>query len=325
MRRLTLLCVLALGAGGCFVRLGAGGLFAGRGPLQEKTVDGEGRDKVLLVDVREVITDLPTKRALGLVKEESTVDRLQSVLAKAEDDDRVKAVVLRINSPGGGVTASDVIYGELRRFKQERRVPVIASLGDLAASGGYYVACAADRIVAHPTTVTGSIGVILMNVNLEGMLGKIGVRAETFKAGEHKDLLSPFRGASEEERQIVQRILDGLHARFVAIVRESRPKLDRARLAELTDGRILDAEQALQAGLVEQIGDLRAAIAAAREAAGIEQARVVVYHRPGEQPENIYSPSGQVSLQVNVLPVDLAGLAGSGPRFMYLWAPRLVE
>src|SRR6185295_17427371 len=109
-------------------------------------------------------------------------------------------------------------------YKREHGIPVIAALGDLAASGGYYVACSADYIVARPTTVTGSIGVILMNLNLEGLLGKVGVRNQTYKAGAHKDILSPFRSATPEERKIVQNILDSLHARFISVVREGRPK-----------------------------------------------------------------------------------------------------
>src|SRR5206468_2409324 len=193
------------GTPGCLVVLGNPlGVRQRERPLEETTVEGEGRDKVLLVDISSVITDLPTRHAFGLIEEESTVGRVQSELKKAAKDERVKALVLRINSPGGGVTASDEVYGELVGFKREHKVPVVAALGDLAASGGYYVACAADQVVAHPTTVTGSIGVILVNLNLEGLLGKIGVRNETFKAGEHKDLLSPLRGATPEERRIVQ-------------------------------------------------------------------------------------------------------------------------
>ena len=322
-RRLGLVAV-ALWASGCFVSLGNPlGLLRGERPLEEATVEGEGRAKVLLVDVSNLITDAPTKRAFGLVEEEGTVARIEAELKKAADDRRIKAVVLRINSPGGGVTASDQIYSDLVRFKRERDLPVVAALGDLAASGGYYVACAADRIVAHSTTVTGSIGVILMNLNVEGLLGKVGVRNETFKAGEHKDLLSPFRGATPEERRIVQSILDDLHARFIAVVRESRPRLDATRLAELTDGRICGASQALAAGLVDEIGDLRQAIAAAKAAANLETARIVMYHRPDEPRENIYSGARGLPTQVNLLPVDLGALAGSGPRFMYLWAPGL--
>jgi protease-4 len=271
-----------------------------------------------------VITDVPSKRGFGLFEEESTVSRVESELRKAAEDSRVKAIVLRINSPGGGVTASDRIYTELVRFKHEHRVPVVAALGDLAASGGYYVACAADRIVAAPTTVTGSIGVILMNLNFEGLLDKVGVRNQTFKAGAHKDILSPFREPTPEERRIVQSILDSLHARFIAVVREGRPHLDVSRLGDLTDGRIFDATQALSAGLVDQVGDVRAAIDVAKQAARVERARVVMYHRADERRDNIYATL-RAPVQVNLLPVDLGALAGSGPRFMYLWAPGLPQ
>jgi protease-4 len=324
MRRLIALVALLPLASGCFVSLG-GLPWQGERPLEETTVEGEGRAKILLIDVSGVITDQPTKRAFGLVEEESTVARVQSELKKASDDDRVKAIVLRIDSPGGGATASDQIYSELVRFKRKHDVPVIAALGDLAASGGYYVACGADRIVAHPTSVTGSIGVILLNLNVEGLLGKIGVKNQTFKAGEHKDLLSPFRGATPEERRIVQSILDSLHGRFISVVRESRSKLDVARVEELTDGRIFDAARALDAGLVEQIGDLRDAIEAAKAAAQVEEARVVMYERSGESRENIYSEWRGNPVQVNVLPLDLGALATHGPRFMYLWAPGLPQ
>jgi protease-4 len=317
------LLLAALVLSGCFFSVGNVGLLDRDRSLDETTVEGEGHDKVLLVDVSEVITDTPTRHAFGLVEEESTLARIESELRRAADDDRVRALVLRINSPGGGATASDQIYSEIVRFKRERKVPVIAALGDLAASGGYYVACAGDRIVAHPTTVTGSIGVLLMNFNVEGLLGKIGVRNETYKAGAHKDLLSPLRGATPEERRIIQAILDSMHARFIGVVRESRPALDPARVPELTDGRIFTAEQAVAAGLVDEIGDLRRAIALAERAAGIEKARVVMYHRPSDSKENIYSAAAGMPAQVNLMPIDLGVLAGRGPRFMYLWAPGL--
>jgi len=325
MRRLCLLAALALGTTGCFVVLGNPlGILERERPLEETAVEGEGRDKVLLLDLSGAITDAPTKHAFGLIEEESTVARVQSELKKAAKDARVRALVLRINSPGGGVTASDDVYTEIVRFKRELKIPVVAALGDLAASGGYYVACAADALVAHPTTVTGSIGVILVNLNLEGLLGKIGVRNETFKAGEHKDLLSPLRGATPEERRIVQSILDSLHARFVSVVRESRPKLDAGRITELTDGRIFDASQALDAGLVDGIGSLRDAVALAQKAAGLEKARVVMYRRADERRENLYSRADGPA-QVNLLALDLAAVAGDGPRFMYLWAPGLLR
>jgi protease-4 len=319
-----LLALVACATSGCFISLGNPLSFMeGERPLEERTVQGEGRAKILLLDVSDMITDTPTKRAFGLVEEESTLARVRAELEKAKDDRQVRALVLRINSPGGGVTASDQIYTDIVRFKKARGVPVVAALGDLAASGGYYVACAADQIVAHPTTVTGSIGVILLNLNLEGLLGKIGVKNETFKAGEHKDLLSPFRGATPEERRIVQGILDSLHARFVSVVRESRGRLDAARLRELTDGRIFDATRAYEAGLVDQVGDLELALTIARNAAGLEDARVIMYRRPEETRENIYSAVPTLPPQLNLFPIELGALAAHGPRFMYLWAPGL--
>ena len=244
-------------------------------------------------------------------------------LRRHRDNPLVRAVVIRINSPGGVVGPTQEVYDAIRRVREAGK-PVVASLGAVAASGGYYIACAADRIVAHPTTMTGSIGVIMLNFNVEGLLGKIGVRNETFKAGEHKDLLSPLRGATPEERRIVQSILDSLHARFVSVVRESRPKLDAARITELTDGRIFDASQALAAGLVDAIGSLRDAVAIAQKAAGLEKARVIMYRRSDERRENLYSSAGGPA-QVNMLAVDLAAVAGDGPRFMYLWAPGLLR
>jgi protease-4 len=322
MRRLAVLALVLAGAAGCFLHIESPLGLGGRGPLEEEVVEGRGRAKVLLVDVAGLITDEPSKRAFGLVEEESTLGAVHAALAKAADDSRIRAIVLRIDSPGGGVTASDEIFAEIVRFKHEQGIPVVASLGDLAASGGYYVACAADRIVAHPTTVTGSIGVILANVDLAGLLEKLGIRDETYKAGAHKDLLSPLRPPTPEERRIVQRVLDALHARFVAVVRESRPHLATARLAELTDGRIFDAAQALEAGLVDEIGDLHQAIAEARRVAGVEEARVVRYHRPGGQRRDLYARGG-APVEVSLLPARWFADLPRGPRFLYLWAPGL--
>lgn len=323
-RRLLLLLALAVGTSGCVVL--AGNPFGGgERRLEEKTVEGRGRRRVLLIELRGVITDQPSRRALGLVEEESTFGRISAELARAAADERVQAVVLHVDSPGGGVTASDDIYTEIRRFRREHHVPVVAALGDVAASGGYYVACATDAIVAHPTTVTGSIGVILTSLNVEGLLGKIGVRNDTYKAGAHKDLLSPFRGATPEERTIVQGILDTLHARFVQVVREGRPRVDARRLPELTDGRIFSAQQALDAGLVDQIGSLRDALDVAKRAAGLPaDARVVSYLRPSESRETIHAAGGAPA-QVNLFPVDLSVLGASGLRFQFLWAPGLTN
>src|SRR5262245_44199253 len=176
MRRLAVVMLCWLAGSGCVLVIGSPlGMFGReRAPLEEVVVDGEGRDKILVIDISGIITDMPTRRALGLVEEDSTLARLEAELAAAKEDNRVRGVVVYVRSPGGGVTASDDVYRALRRFKEQRKVPVVAALGGVAASGGYYAACAADHIVAHPTAVTGSIGVIMMNLNVDGLLGKIG-------------------------------------------------------------------------------------------------------------------------------------------------------
>ena len=295
-----------------------------RGGLQETVVEGEGRDKVVLLDISEVITDVEEEGTLGFSTEESTVARVQEMLDVAADDGHVRAVVLRINSPGGGVTASDAIFHALLRFKADTRTPVIASLQDLATSGAYYVALAADRIVASPTTVTGSIGVILLGLNVEGLMTKIGVSDQTVKSGVNKDLLSPFRRPTEEERRIVQGVIDDLYHRFVTLVRQRRKDVPAADLPWVTDGRIFTASQALELGLVDDVGYLDDAIEDAKAAARIETARVVMYHRADEYRENLYSgrwgagPGGRTAGGME-LTLRLPRMAG--PRFMYLWAP----
>jgi protease-4 len=246
--------------------------------------------------------------------------RLREELTKAERDARVRALVVRINSPGGTVTASDVIYRELRLYRERARIPVVAVLMDLAASGGYYVALAADTIVAHPTTVTGSIGTIMVSVNAEGLLQKIGVAPVTIKSGERKDMGSPFRALSAEERAIFQSVIDHLHQQFVAKVVERR-RLDAATAARLADGRIYTAEQALAHRLVDRIGYMPDALALARQAAGVADARVVVYHRPREYRATYYARSETAIGGLEASLASLAAFTGPGPRFLYLWWP----
>jgi protease-4 len=327
----VVLCVLAWATSGCVYVSGAINPFGQRRrALEESTISGEGHDKLLLLDISRVITSMERPQAFGIRTQESTVARVEEALRLAREDERVQGVVLRIDSPGGGVTASDMVYRQIMEFKKETGRPVVAALMDLATSGAYYIALAADDIVASPTTVTGSIGVILMGLNLEGLMSKLGIQDQTVKSGRYKDLLSPFRPPSGEERAIVQGVIDELQRRFVDHVAQRRPTVAHGELPRITDGRIFTASQALRLGLVDQVGYLDDAIAAAKRAAGLEQARVVTYHRPDEYRDNLYSryggrlrdagrPDGDVvSLSVG-LPDDT-----TGARFMYLWAPGAV-
>jgi protease-4 len=291
-------------------------------PLEEETVEGKGDAKILLVDVSGFLSDDTPSGLLTIGSPPPRVPmlvRFREELKKASEDSKVKAIVVRINSPGGTVTASDIMYRELNAFKQTSRVPVIASMMDVAASGGYYVALAADTIVAHPTTVTGSIGVILLSVNAEGLMQKLGVATAAIKSGERKDMGSPFRALTPEERGIFQSVIDGLHQQFVDKVVERR-KLPAATATSLADGRIYTAEQALGHKLVDSIGYVPDALEAARKAAGLDQARVIVYKRPREYRATYYARSETDAGTVTALS-RLAGLTGSGPSFLYLFLP----
>ena len=291
-------------------------------PLEEETVEGQGDAKILLMDVSGFLSDDAPSDALTLGTPPPRVPllvRIREELTKARRDPKVRAVVLRINSPGGTVTASDIIFRELQEFKRATGLPVIASMLDVAASGGYYIALAADTIVAHPTTVTGSIGVIMISLNAEGLMQKVGLATATIKSGERKDMGSPFRQLTAEERSIFQSVIDHLHRQFVAKVVERR-HIPEATAATLADGRIYTAEQALGHKLVDRIGYIPDALAAARAAAGVDAARVIVYKRPREYRATYYARA-ETETGTFAAMAQIAGLAGGGPKFLYLWLP----
>ena len=294
-------------------------------PLQEETVEGSGDDKILLMDVSGFLSDESTSSLLNITAPPARVPllvRVREELKKAQDDPKVKALVLRINTPGGTVTASDVIFRELQLFKQAKKVPIVAVMMDVAASGGYYVALAADTIVAHPTTVTGSIGVIMLSFNAEGLMQKLGVAATAIKSAERKDMGSPFRALTSEERAIFQSVIDELYRQFVAKVVERR-KLPEATARELGDGRVYTAEQALGHRLVDRIGYMPDAIDIARQAAHVDKARVIVYHRPRQYRATYYAEAQQTEggFATGSAMSALGAMVGPGPKFLYLWLP----
>lgn len=292
-------------------------------PLKEQTVEGKGADKLLLVDVSGLITDETTRPLLSLEPAPERVPMLARVreeLQKAAKDSKVRALILRINSPGGTVTASDIIYREVMEFKRTTHRPVVAVMMDVAASGGYYIALSADTIVAHPTTVTGSIGTILITVNAEGLMQKLGVATTAIKSAEHKDMGSPFRALTPAERAIFQSVIDDLQRQFVAKV-AARRHLAPDVADRLADGRIYAADQALADHLIDRIGYVSDAVALARQAAGLTEARVIVYRRPHQYRATYYARSDAPAPGMASSLGPLAMLAGGGPRFLYLWWP----
>jgi protease-4 len=291
-------------------------------PLHEETVEGKGKDKILLMDVSGVLADESGGLVLGTPPPRvPIVARVREELQKAEEDDDVKALIVRINSPGGTITASDLIYREIESFKTRRKIPVVAVMMDVAASGGYYAALAADSIVALPTTVTGSIGVIMLAVNAQGLMEKIGVAPMAIKSGEMKDAGSPFRPLTPQERAVFQSVIDQMYGRFVTLIASSR-KIPEDRVRAFADGRIYTAEQAKALGLVDDIGYMEDVVASARKAAGLKEARVIMYHRPKDYLANFYSAAPAPTAGVESSLQQLTALVnGQGPRFLYLWWP----
>jgi len=298
-------------------------LFPGyREPLQEFVLEGEARDKVLVIQIKGFIST--TARKEGLRVTPSLVQEVVSRLRLAERDRDIKAVVLQINSPGGTATASDILYHEIMEYKKRTGVKVVAAMMDLAASGGYYVSLPADFIMAHPTTVTGSIGVIFRRPLIEGFMNKLGLEMEINKSGENKDMASSFRRDSAEERQIIQDMTDALAQRFTDLVLKHR-RIGKMALVDVETARIYLAGEALKMGLIDQIGYMSDALLKAKRLAGLpDGARVVVYRRSQNPNDNIYSTSASRSERAPLSIIDL-GLPDSSSYleagFYYLWSP----
>lgn len=295
-------------------------------PPAEKTIGGKGGNKVLLLDVSGILKDDDSGGLLGVKSRPNLTARIREELDLAASDGSVRAVVLRINTPGGSVTTSDILAHEIERFKKRKKVPVVAELMDMATSGGYYIASSADIIIAEPTTVTGSIGVVAFSVNASGLLEKIGITNQTIKSGALKDMGSPLRPMTEEDRKVLQSVIDGMYERFLDKVMEGRPgSFTRDELRAAADGRIYTARQALDLRLIDSIGYLDDAIEAAKKAAGIKEARIITYAHPRAYKNNIYSalaPSIGPSLpETLVINLDVGRLADSGMHFMYMWLP----
>ncbi len=298
-------------------------LFPGGGKLQEAIISGEGKDKVLLIDISGMLT---TGKASGILEEPSLPARIKEELTKAEEDKHVKAIILRINTPGGSVTASDLVYHELKVFKKKRAVPVIAAIMDLGTSGGYYIAMAADHILAHPSTITGSIGVIMVTMNAEGLLEKVGVQPAAIVSGPKKAMGSPFRPMNDEERAIFQGTIDHLFEQFLSVVKEGRPGLSMEQIRTVADGRIFTADIAKSKGLVDSIGYLDEAIDLAKKQANLEQAKVVTYTRGSRTHQNIYSRFDPPQIgSIGFPQVDAHSLfnvlTGGTPQMLYMWMP----
>jgi protease-4 len=320
MGGLFLLVILAVFSAGSDIQHG------GPPVLNEEVVSGHGVNKIAQIELSGII--LPQQLSL-FGSNANIVERVKNQLRQATSDPSVVAILLVVDSPGGGVTASDELWNEVKKAKGKKKV--IVHMGNLCASGGYYVSAPADHIVASPTTVTGSIGVIMSLLDASSLMqDKLGVKENNITSGPYKDIGSMARPMKPEERAIMQAVVDDMYGRFVKIVAEGRAgkgpipaeaKAAEAAVRTIADGRIYTATQALSNGLVDEIGYLEDAQKAARKIAGVSDAEIIRYRRKLSFMD-IFSGDAEGKVNVNAgVQVDAGRVLPTGPQFLYLWSP----
>ena len=284
--------------------------------LSETVIGGSGTDKILLIPIKGVITGQSAKKLFQ--ETPSIVDSVKQQLEQARNDNDIKAVILEINSPGGGITASDIIYKKVLEFKEKTDKKVIVCMQDVAASGAYYISAAADKIISHPTTITGSIGVIMPLINIANLVEKYGIEDNSIKSGDMKSIGSPLKKMSDAEREVLYDIVDEMYTRFVNIIAIGR-NMKVEDVKRLADGRIYTGKQALDNGLVDQLGYIEDAITLAKSITGLNEAKVIKYKKMFNLAE-IFEGSMDNLFGNRTIKFSLHASADNDfPGFMYLW------
>ncbi|WP_143416284.1 signal peptide peptidase SppA [Geobacillus sp. E263] len=286
---------------------------------EEVLEDGDELQKIVVLEVNGVIQDGEDTGAL-LAASGYNHQSFLRMIEQTKNDDTVKAIVLRVNSPGGGVVESAEIHDQLLELKKETKKPIYVSMGSMAASGGYYISTAGDKIFASPETITGSLGVIMQSLNYEGLAKKYGVKLVTIKSGPYKDIMNPTREMTEEEKKILQQLIQNSYEGFVKVISEGR-HLPESEVRKIADGRIYDGRQAKQLHLIDEFGYLDDTIAALKKDHHLADAQVVKYTN-----EFSFSSLFQMAFNRNATPkheaTELIKLLSkpSSPRLMYLYA-----
>ncbi|MFI4882767.1 MAG: signal peptide peptidase SppA [Phycisphaerales bacterium JB064] len=296
---------------GLTVRLGAVNDQMVASPVLE-IGEGQGkpRDRVAMIVVRGLITDTPSQGLLG--DSNAPIDDMVRQLKLAGDDESVKALIIRIDSPGGTVAGSATAYREVRAFAEKTGKPVVISMGEVATSGGYYLALAGDHIVAEPGTLTGSIGVLIPSFNVSEGLGKLGIHTRFLTSGPNKDLANPVAPMREEHYDILQGIVREYYASFLSVVLRRRPGLLPEHVAQATDGRVMTGDTAAAIGLVDSVGGIREAADKAMELASIEHAVLVRYGSRANAPRTAYATGTAPQPLMADQSVSLFRLEGGG-------------
>lgn len=295
---------------------------ADEGPVVPMTVSGDRGNASARIALIEIDGLLVNSNSTGLFTTgENPVAAFHERLSAVARDSRVAAVVLRINSAGGGVAASQMMRHELQAFRQQTNIPVVACLMDVGAGGAYYIATACDTIYAQPGTITGGIGVIFNAYSLQDTMAQMNILSQTVKAGENIDLGSPVRGLSEESRKILQQMANQYHQQFRDDVVATR-NLGQSADATIFDGRVFTAMQALDKGLVDKVGSLDDAVAAACVLSHHNDATVVMYERKNHPVYSMYATTPQTTQQPLISLPSIPGLSRSAlPAFLYMWQP----
>ncbi|MFJ7829147.1 signal peptide peptidase SppA [Peribacillus sp. NPDC097206] len=292
--------------------------FASDSGFYEEVIEGEDPTNVIAVlDVEGTIQD--TGEASLLSSETYNHRDFMDKLQMAEENDNIKGIILRVNSPGGGVVESAEIYDKILDIKKVKK-PVYVSMGSMAASGGYYISAPADKIFASPETMTGSLGVIMQGYNYEKLAEKYGVEFETIKSGTYKDIMSPTREMTNDERKILQNMIDNSYDQFVKIIANGRGMSEK-EVRKIADGRIYDGRQAKEVHLIDDFGHLDDVIAAMKNDIGQKNAQVIRY--TGEAGfGSLFSMGAQKILGNDVETAVLTKILSSSnsPRLMYLYA-----
>jgi len=319
---LCLFPILFLAFAGCALHFHLD--FLGKDKIEEvELIKSKAKEKILIIDVDGIIS---TTGSPGfLEREKDILSRIYYRLEKATEDKAIKGVILRLDTPGGEVTASDILYDEILKFKEKTGLPVVGLMMGLATSGGYYVASACDYIIAHPSTITGSIGVISIFPNFQELFSKIGIKVNVIKSGKMKDAGGFWRDISEEEKKVFQGIIDEFYRKFLDAVYKNRSEyISLEELERIADGRVYTAYQAHNLKLIDEIGYFDRAMKKMLSLTSLKEAKVIAYTYHPKQKTNIYATrlkSYSLFESKGLTYEDLLPYLKSG--FYYLWLPEL--
>lgn len=298
-------------------------VFLGRFAEQtekDTVVSGSGENIIALVHIDGIIVETEPAGGIGAIAQESTsVRKMKKILREAASSKKVKALFLKINSPGGSAAASEEIYQDLLRFKKESGKKIVAYVSDIAASGGYYVAMAADTVIANPASITGSIGVMISYLNVEALAERFGVKHIVYKTGPFKDLLNEFRKPTEEESVIIQNVVNESYENFMRVVVSGR-QLPPQEVRKIADGRIYSAQQAKKLKLIDQIGTFEDAVVQAKSMVSLKEASVVEFGQPSFWELFLGNLASRFSISLSPQ-VDKFFTMGPGLRVLYLYSP----